>query len=446
MKQFFGDGLLLGCPEAEELYLGVKDLPIIDYHCHLNEKEIRDDHRFVDLGELWLGGDHYKWRAMRLCGIDEKYITGDADYYEKYLKYAEIFPKLCGNPLYYWTQLELKLIFGITEPLSSATAEGIWKKANARLAELKVSDLLRQFRVEYVATTDDPVSPLDAHGRYGETQVSPTFRPDRILTFGDDALAELGEAAGVKICTLADMKQALSDRLDFFRSKGCRIADHGMDFLPVADCGTERAEELFAKRASLNDSERAALNSHITSYLAALYAKHGMVMQLHFATFRNVNAKLFSQVGRDAGFDIMRGNVDVDALITFFNGLAARDSLPKTVLYTLNPTCVPALATLSGAFPNIRIGAAWWFNDTVQGIREQLLRVSEYAVLGTNLGMLTDSRSFASYARFDFFRRILADLVGGYVARGEYDMEQAKGLMYDVCYGNVREFLGLKDQ
>lgn len=443
MKDFFGDQLLLNTPSAEVLYASVKDLPIVDYHCHLNENELRNNHRFANLGELWLAADHYKWRAMRLCGVDEKYITGDADYYEKYLKYAEIFPLLCGGPLYYWTQLELKLLFGITEPLCSESAERIWNTANEALKSLDAQQILRRFKVEYVATTDDPASPLSAHGKCGETSVCPTFRPDFVLNLDEAVIERLEGAVGGKIKTLGEVKAALEERLNYFLSKGCKIADHGMDFLPLADPGEERAAALFAKRGELTFAEKQEVFSHLMYFMAALYAKNGMVMQVHFATFRNVNSAMFERCGRDAGFDIMRGVVDTDRLIPFFDTLMQRGALPKTVLYSLNPACVPSLATLSGAFPNVRIGAAWWFSDTVEGIRRQLETVAEYAVLGTNLGMLTDSRSLASYVRFDFFRRILADFVGGYVERGEYDLESAKKLMYGVCYGNVKAFLNL---
>ncbi len=443
MKEFFGDKLLLGSPAAEELYAEVKDLPIIDYHCHLNEHELRENHRFANLGELWLAADHYKWRAMRLCGVDEKYITGDADYYEKFLKYAEIFPLLCGGPLYYWTQLELKMLFGITDPLCSANADKIWSTANEALKTLDASAILRKFKVEYVATTDDPASLLDAHGMCGDTRVSPTYRPDFVLNMDEAALGRLEAAVGYALTDLAVVKRALEERLRYFIARGCCIADHGMDYLPVEDCDPATAEALFARRADLTFDERQQLFSHLLYFMAGLYAENGMVMQLHFATFRNVNTSMFGTVGRDAGFDIMRGQVDTDRLIPFFDTLVGRGALPKTVLYSLNPACVPALATLSGAFPNVRIGAAWWFSDTVGGIRRQLETVAEYAVLGTNLGMLTDSRSLASYVRFDFFRRILADFVGGYVERGEYDLASAKQLMVAVCYGNVKAFLNL---
>lgn len=441
MKNFFGDGLLLSTAEAEALYLTVRDLPIVDYHCHLDEKAIRDNYRFSDIGELWLAGDHYKWRAMRLCGVDEKYITGDASFAEKFRKYAEIFPKLCGNPLYYWTQMELKMLFGITEPLSAESADRIYTAANEKLRQMTVSDILKKFKVEYIATTDSEASDLSAHGVYGNTRVSPTFRPDSVLNMDASAIGTLESVVGYSLDTIERLKQALGERLAFFVSKGCCIADHGMDFLPLADCGEAEASALYAHRERLTADEKQTLFSHLLAFLAPLYAKNGMAMQLHFATYRNVNAATFPIVGRDAGFDIMRGGVDTDRLVAFLDALASKNALPKTILYSLNPACVPALATLSGAFPNVRVGAAWWFNDTVLGIRKQLEVVAEYAVLGTNLGMLTDSRSFASYARFDFFRRILSDVVGGYVSRGEYAMEQAKQLMYDVCYGNVKEFL-----
>ncbi|MBE6599659.1 MAG: glucuronate isomerase [Ruminococcaceae bacterium] len=443
MKNFFGDDLLLSTPSALALYGTVKDLPIIDYHCHLNENEIKAKHRFSNLGELWLGGDHYKWRAMRLCGVDEKYITGDADYYEKYKKFAEIFPKLCGGPLYYFTQLELKILFGIELPLCSENADEIWERANRVLSELDSNDILKKFRVEYVATTDDPASPLSAHGKYGDTLVCPTFRPDRMLPPDDAALSELEAASGMTVDSLAALKSALTNRLDFFISRSCKIADHGMDFPPLADCGECRAEALFKKRNELSPNERRELFSHLLYFLCELYKKNGMTVQIHFATFRCVNSAMLPVTGKDSGFDIIRGSIDPDELVTFLDTLSSRGALPKTVLYSLDPSVMPAVATMSGAFPNVRIGAAWWFNDTLMGIRRQLEVISEYAVLGTNLGMLTDSRSFASYARFDFFRRILADFVGGYVERGEYDMASAERLMLDICYNNVKEFIGI---
>ncbi len=443
MKEFFGPELLLSTPAAVHLYEKVKDLPILDYHCHLDEKKILENAPLGSLGELWLSGDHYKWRAMRLCGVEEKYITGDADYEEKYLAFARIFPKLCGSPLYYWTQMELSLIFDIHEPLCRESAKRIYEKANQKLAGMRTRDLLELFGVQYVATTDDPVSPLSAHGQQGSTRVSPTFRPDRFVNLDEGAIAELSAVCGHPIDTLAHLEQALVERITYFKAHGCCIADHGMDFLPTGRISQKEAAELFSNRDRLDPAQRQALSSYLIYFMAERYAENGILMQLHFATFRNVNSRIFPTVGRDAGFDIMRGSVDTDALVHFFDTLHREDKLPRCVIYTLNPACVPALCTLSGAFPGVLVGAAWWFNDTVGGIREQLKHISEYAVLGTSLGMLTDSRSFASYGRFDFFRRILADFVGGYVERGEYDLAAAEQLMQDVCYENTRAMLGL---
>lgn len=335
MKEFFGDGLLLGTPTAERLYAAVRDLPIIDYHCHLNENEIRDDIGFESLGALWLGGDHYKWRAMRLCGVDEHFITGDATDYEKYRKYAEIFPRLCGNPLYYWTQMELKLLFGITKPLSPETADEIWAAANEQLKTMRVSDLLRRFRVEYIATTNDPTDTLEAHGVCGGTRVAPTFRPDRMLTCERAALEDLRRSAGMEqVQTLDEVKAALVNRLDWFCAHGCVISDHGMDVLPVADCGKGCAEAVFDRltgkaQASVTPAEREQLTSHLLYFLAGEYRKRGMVMQMHFATYRNVNSGMFGKIGRDTGFDIMRGRVDTDRLAVFLNTLDARGTCRK---------------------------------------------------------------------------------------------------------------------
>jgi len=398
MKNFMNDDLLLSNETAKSLYAAIKKLPIIDYHCHLNEREIAEDKTFANIGEAWLGGDHYKWRAMRMCGVDEHYITGEATWREKFDKYAEIMPLLAGNPLYYFSHLELKMIFGITEPLNAASSDSIWERANAALQNLSVHKLLELFNVEYIATTDDPDSDLAFHGVYGRTLVAPTFRPDRIIKSNNFSHSHL------------------SSRLDYFAQRGCKITDHGMDFAPSSD----RLE-----------------------WLAEQYAQRDMTMQLHIGTMRNINTNAHRNIGVDSGFDVYRANVDTDALAVFLNKLHAKNALPKTIIYTLNPSAVPAICTISGAFPNVRVGAPWWFNDTLEGIRNHLKIIAEYATLGTFLGMLTDSRSFLSYARFDFFRRILADYVGGLVERGEYDLGTAHDLMEKLCYTNVKEFVGL---
>ncbi len=395
---FFDKNLLLSSSEAERIYDEIKNLPIIDYHCHLSDKEIKDDKRFSDIGELWLAGDHYKWRAMRLCGVDEEYITGGKSFKEKFFKYAEVMPKLIGNPLYYWSHMELVQIFGVTTPLCKDSAEEIWDKANAVLKDLSVSKLLEKFKVEYIATTDDPFSSLENHGDINGVKVRPTFRPDRCFKEGVD-------------------KEELARRLDFFVSKGCKIADHGFDDFS----NTKNLEWLIEK----------------------CYEKD-IVLQLHFGTFRNINSTAFAKIGADAGFDVFRDFVATDALAKLLDKMNAKlDGLPKIVLYPLNDACLRAVCAISGAFPNVRVGAAWWFNDTVKGIKRQLETVAEYAVLGTNLGMLTDSRSFSSYVRFDFYRRILASFVADKVVKGEYDENCAVSLAKDIAYNNVKEVLAL---
>ena len=399
--KFFDEDLLLGGSAAKRLYNGVKNLPIIDYHCHLNEGEIAADKTFANIGEAWLSGDHYKWRAMRLCGVDEKYMTGGAAYKEKFFKYAEIMPDLAGNALYYFSHLELKIIFGINKPLCKETAAEIWDEANAKIKNLSVGKLLKLFNVEYIATTDAPESELKNHGRRGDTLVCPTFRPDK-------AFADCGFD-----------RAALLKRLDYFVSKGCKISDHAADFALAG----EKAETL--------------------AWLAGEYKKRGITMQLHIGALRNINSAMFKTLGRDCGYDVFQSAVDTDGLAAFLNGLHTKDALPKTILYSLNPSAIPAMCAISGAFPNVRVGTAWWFNDTLQGIKQHLSYLSEYAVLGTFLGMLTDSRSFLSYARFDFFRRISADFLGGLCERGEYDFNAAEALMKKICYTNIKEFIGL---
>ena len=395
---FFDEKLLLNGKTAERIYAAIKDLPIIDYHCHLNELEIKTDKHFTDIGELWLAADHYKWRAMRLCGVDEDYITGDKSFKEKFLKYAEIMPKLIGNPLYYWTHMELAEIFDVHEPLNSETAEGVWTRANEVLKTVGVKDLLAKFKVEYNATTDDPFSTLENHGDINGVRVSPTFRPDACFA--------------KKVS-----KKALSERLDYFVSKGCKIADHGFDDFD----NTENLEWLIEK----------------------CYEK-GILLQLHFGTFRNVNSVAFEKIGRDAGFDVFRSAINTDKLAELLDKMNRKlGGLPNVVVYPLNDAYLRPLATISGAFRKVRVGAAWWFNDTVCGIKRQLETVSEYAVLGTNLGMLTDSRSFSSYVRFDFYRRILSSFIAEKVDSGEYDENVAILLAKDVAYNNVKGVLGL---
>ena len=452
MKHFFDDGLLLDSNAAREIYTQIKDLPIIDYHCHLDEKLIAGNADFENIGQLWLAGDHYKWRAMRLCSVDEEYITGSASFHDKFIKYAQILPQLVGNPLYYWSHLELKQIFGICEPLNVESAERIWEQANEKLKDLRVQDLLRQFQVEYVATTDDPTSNLSAHGKYGNTIVAPTFRPDKLYSLDGEYLQKLGKAAGVEIKSLDDLLSAISKRLNYFVSKGCKISDHGFEKFPKRYATYEEAEKIFSSvilresagrpKNPISEADKDAFFGFLLVWLAKEYAKRGMVMQLHFSVVRNNNSAMFAKCGADSGFDLIAEEQSVKDLIAFFNQVSD-DERPQTVLYTLNDNDLSALSAVTGAFRNVRMGAAWWFNDTVEGIRKNLSVISEYSALGNNLGMLTDSRSFSSYCRFDFFRRILSDYLGNFVEQGEYPLEAAIQTAKNICYFNAKEALGI---
>ncbi|MBR6788988.1 MAG: glucuronate isomerase [Clostridia bacterium] len=439
--EFFGDDVLLGGQSAQSLYASVRNLPIIDYHCHLDEYAIMRDDGFADVGQLWLGADHYKWRAMRMNGIDEKYITGDASWKEKFLAYASVMPKLIGGPLYYFTHLELRAVFGITRPLNENTAEEIYAQANEKIKDLSVRKLLKSFDVEYIATTDDPVSDLSAHGVYDGVTVAPTFRPDKALYPTAEYLAMLGSAWGREITSVSDLRQALVDRLDFFTSKGCKIADHGFFEFPKRYASDEEAEEIFRKGESASADEKDALFGHLLLFIAKEYARRGVLLQLHFSVTRNVNPTVFASQGVDRGCDVFSNSVSADGVIKFLSSMTD-DERPKIVMYSLNPSAVPMLACISGAFRNVLMGAAWWFNDTKEGIKANLSQIAEYACLGNNLGMLTDSRSFSSYVRFDFFRRLLCDYVGGLVDKGEYDMESARLLVKDICYDNIKKTLG----
>lgn len=442
-RLFFDDNILLRSPTAERLYKDIATLPIVDYHSHLSEKEIAENKTFSTITEFWLKCDHYKWRAMRSCGIEEKYITGNADDYEKFLAYASIMPKLIGNPLYYWAHMELKYIFGITLPLNSDTASEIYAQANEKLKTLTVRKLLKKFNVEYIATTDDPVSHLQDHGNYDGVKVCPTFRADRALKLDEEYIETLGSVCGKPIRSLKDYETALEMRLKYFISKGCTIADVSVEAIPDCDVSEEEACVLFERRAELTSAERHRFYSYGMAYLAGLYKKHSICWQLHIGALRNINASMFEKLGADSGYDVMQGFIDTNAIAAFLGSLHEVGKLPKVILYTLNAEALPALCTICASFPNVRIGAAWWFNDTLNGIRNHLNTVAEYSVLGTSLGMLTDSRSFSSYCRFDFFRRILADYVAEKVDAGEYDEQSAKQLLYDICYANPKAFMNL---
>ena len=442
MKKFLNDKILLTCKGAEKIYEQIRDLPVIDYHCHLSPSVIANDDGYENIGKLWLECDHYKWRAMRACGVDEHFITGNASWEEKFIAYASVMPSCPGSPLYYWSHMELKTIFGIDLPLCKENAKTIYEKANAILKNIKTSDLFAKFNVVYVATTDDPTDDLAFHKQINSPCVRPTFRPDAQLGFSDIEIEKLEKVSGVSIVDTQSFMDALTNRLDYFISLDCRISDHGFKNFTDRVIDKAEAEKLFAKRSSLSTCEVDLLRVYFLKELAKEYKKRGILMQIHFDVLRNVNTGAFEKCGRDSGYDVMSSASAVENVITFLNSLADEER-PKTVLYTLNPTAIAPLTCACGAFRNVKVGPAWWFNDTALGIRRNLEIIAEYGVLGTNYGMLTDSRSFSSYVRFDFFRRILASYLGELVEKGEYDLASAIQTAKNISYYNIKKELSL---
>ncbi len=457
MKDFMDDNFLLNNIFAEELYHSyAKKMPIIDYHCHLNPSEIEEDKTYKNITEIWLGGDHYKWRLMRACGIDEKFITGDANDKEKFYKWAETVPKCIGNPLYHWAHLELQRYFGINEILSPKTSEIIWEKANEVLQTLSVHKILQKFNVQVLCTTDDPVDNLEKHlkikaSKKINTAVLPSFRPDKYINIDKvgyrNVIENLPCSIGYEINSLERLKMALKERALYFELAGCSISDHGLEDLPYIECNDGTADIIFKKSLKgeiISEKESNAFKSNIMIYLGQLYAELGWVMQLHFGVMRNVNFKMFSKLGPDTGFDAV-GTYDISiGLAKYMNALNNKGRLPKTVLYTINPTFNETFSTIAGCFSEqirgkIQFGTAWWFNDHIDGMKRHLVTLASTSVLGNFIGMLTDSRSFLSYTRHEYFRRLFCSLIGNWIVDGELpkDIEYLSKLVEDVCYNNA---------
>ncbi len=439
-------------------------MPIIDYHCHLSPKMIADDHRFSTITELWLGGDHYKWRALRANGVDERYITGDADDWEKFSKWAETVPYTFRNPLYHWTHLELKTAFGITETLNPDSARRIYDACNARLAEdgMTARGLMRRYNVRVVCTTDDPVDSLEHHRRIRESgfeiKVLPTWRPDKAMAVGDPVsykayLEKLSEVSEVQVCSYGSLMEALQVRHDFFAAEGCKVADHGVSEFPWAECSREEAWALFDKVFSgeqLQDREVMKLQTSILLDLARMNHAKGWVQQFHFGPMRNVNSRMLAQLGPDSGFDTIGAWSSGEALARFLNALDADDCLAKTILYNINPAENDVIAAMTGNFQDgkvpgkIQFGSGWWFNDQMDGMVRQMNAISLQGLLSRFIGMLTDSRSFVSYPRHEYFRRILCDLVGKDVEAGlvpESEMKRVEDMIEDICYYNAERYM-----
>jgi glucuronate isomerase len=461
---------LLGTETARRLYHEAAALqPIFDYHCHLSPSEIAENRRYGDLAAIWLAGDHYKWRAMRANGIDERLITGDADPYDKFLAWAKTAPKLLGNPLYHWTHLELQRYFGIDTPLDENSAPAIWREANEKLqkdAELSVFGIFKKFNVYAVGTTDDPVDSLEYHEKMARTEVKtrvlPSFRPDRALEIGKTGFAEyaaaLGKAAGKPVDSLGGMMAALASRVDYFDKRGCRASDHDLEYAPfeaargggTGDEWEKEAAAVFDKVMSGGsaDSREAELyKTYTLCFLAGEYRKHGWAMQLHMSALRSINSEALSRLGINTGFDVIHDHPAAAKLARLLDEMNRRGGLPKTILYSLNPKDYYPLATIMGSFQSeipgkMQLGSAWWFLDSRDGMEQQMKTLAGVGLLSRFVGMLTDSRSFLSYPRHEYFRRILCNIIGAWAENGEIpgDWKLLSGMVNDISFGNAKSY------
>ncbi|MGN7454597.1 glucuronate isomerase [Paenibacillus pasadenensis] len=460
---FLNDDFLLTTGTARRLYHDhAAGQPIIDYHCHLDPKEIYEDKPFRSLTEAWLAGDHYKWRLMRANGIPEELITGDAPDYDKFLAWARTLPLAVGNPLYSWTHLELRRFFGIDELLSERTAPDIWERANALLATdaFRRRSLIKRSQVRVICTTDDPADSLEFHRLLREEEsefsVYPTFRPDKALNIHAEGFASwigrLEQASGAAVGSYAELVQALRARVGFFHEQGCRLSDHALDTLAYGEAGPEELERIFAKGIrdeQLEESEKTAYRTALLLELIAMYEAQGWTMQLHIHASRNNNTPMGRRLGPDTGFDAIQDGPLAAALSRLLDRAETSSGLPRTILYSLNPNDYPALLALMGCFQKdvpgkMQLGSGWWYNDTREGMRRQLTLLADHGLLGRFVGMLTDSRSFLSYTRHEYFRRVLCELLGEYAARGEApdDAETLGALVRDISYGNAARYFG----
>ncbi len=464
MKSFLDQDFLLSNDVAHRLYgKFAAPQPIFDYHCHLRPRDIAENRRFSNLFEIWLEGDHYKWRAMRANGVAEKYITGDATPYEKYLAWARTVPYTLPNPLYHWTHLELQRYFGITQLLDETSAPAIWERANSALdSALTAHAILRKFHVEVVCTTDDPTDDLRHHQAIAKsdlpTRVLPAFRPDNALGVGDEGfrpwVEKLSTAANVEVRDLGSFLRALQSRHDFFHSLGCRLSDHGLNHCYATPCSERAAAAIFANALdgkTINEGERTQYASFLMLFLARLDAEKQWTKQLHLGAMRNVNSTAQRALGADSGFDTVGDFRQTGPLVAYLDLLSRERALPRMILYNSNPVDTFSFATLVGCFQDgevpgkIQYGSAWWFLDTKQGITAQLNALSNAGLLSRFIGMVTDSRSFMSYPRHEYFRRILCDIISQDVTRGELPDDDALlgRLIEDVCYRNAKQYLQL---
>ena len=450
---------MLSTKTAQALYHTIAaDLPIIDYHCHLSAKEIYEDRRFQNITKLWLEGDHYKWRLMRSFGVEEKYITGEANDKEKFLKWVEALETAIGNPLYHWSHLELQNYFGFDSIICRENSESIWNLCSKKLAreDFSARNLILRSGVEVICTTDDPADTLEWHKKLRESdfavKVLPSFRPDKALGIEKADFTAYLEKLG-HITSFASLKEVLKARLDYFVSLGCKVSDHGLAAVPFAPAEEAEIETIFKKRLKgilPSSEEEKRFKTALLLFLGREYAARGMVMQLHFGVMRDINTRVYEALGADAGIDAIGDAVSMKDLAAFLNALEKTGELPKTILYSLNGNDNAALMSVIGAFQGggvkgkVQLGSAWWFQDHESGMRAQLKALAAQGHLATFVGMLTDSRSFLSYARHEYFRRILCDVIGTWVEEGKYpdDERLLNTIIRGICYENAKKYFG----
>lgn len=477
MKEFMDKDFLLSTDTAKHLFHDyAQPMPLVDYHCHIPPQEIYEDRRFDDLVQLWLGGknpdgtyfgDHYKWRVMRSNGVPEEYVSGSKPAFERFMKFAEALEMAIGNPMYHWCNLELRQFFGYDKPLTPETAQECWDFCNEKLRHdpgLTVRGIIKKANVAMIGTTDDPIDSLEWHEKIAadpaiQVKVCPSFRPDKAVNIHKPGFAEyMGKLAAsvgkASLNSVEDVCAALTQRLEHFKKLGCRASDHGLDYVPFRPCSPKKANEAFQKamageELSAKDAER--YQTAILLHLGREYQRLDIAMQIHYSCLRNTNERMFAKMGADAGFDAMAQNTCGGNIAALLSALDLTGQCPKTILYSLNPADNEQLGTLLGCFQSdelpgkIQHGSAWWFNDTKSGMEDQMRSLANLGLLGNFVGMLTDSRSFLSYARHDYFRRILCELIGRWVENGEYPNHDAslKKIVEGVCYNNAARYFGL---
>ena len=463
MMDIFGKDFLLNTQTAKILYHeAAEGCPIIDYHCHISPKEIWEDRKFENITQIWLGGDHYKWRLMRCAGVDEYYITGGASDKEKFLQWARVLGKAVGNPLYHWSHLELRRFFGWEGYLNENTAEEVWEFCNEKLQkpEFSARGLISMSNVKAICTTDDPIDSLEYHEQLKKdlsfkTAVLPAWRPDKIVNIEKpdylEYLGKLENASGMKIGCINCLKKIIIARMDYFHERDCRLSDHGLDFVPYEMADDAQAADIFKKRMAgeaLTAREIQQFKTYLLLFLGKEYAKRGWVMQLHYGAKRNNNPVMFEKLGPDTGYDSADNFTPSANLANFLGALEKENALPRTIIYSLNPVDNAVIVSLCGCFQSgeakgkVQHGSAWWFNDHFDGMTDQIKTLAADGYLPGFVGMLTDSRSFLSYPRHEYFRRILCRVLGEWVEEGMYpaDLETLKGIVSDISFNNANEY------